>query len=125
MSRRKLRPGPHITSIDEVAEQELIFFHEKVYHKGWFWSWPLRMLRNCVGPAGCIRYAIPVGEDTRFSDEDILKAAKKLHGNTGRAAMEHAMMILNVWDDGALNAEGIIGQYERAGEAEEGFERKV
>lgn len=125
MSKRKLRPGPHITSIDELAEQELIFFHGKVYHKGWFWSWPLRMLRNCVGQKGCIRYAMPVGEDTRFPDEDILEAAKRLHGNTGRAAVEHAMMILNVWDDGVLSAEGIIDQYEGAGKMEEGFEQKV
>lgn len=113
MSKRKLRPGPHITSIDEVADQEFIFFHGKVYHRGWFCSWPLKMLRNCVGPAGCIRYAMPV-EETRFSDEDILMAAKRIHGNTSRAAMEHAMMILNVWDTGALNAEGVVDRYEDA-----------
>ena len=71
------------------------------------------MLRNCVGPAGCIRYAMPV-EETRFSDEDILMAAKRIHGNTSRAAMEHAMMILNVWDTGPLNAEGVVDRYEDA-----------
>lgn len=114
MSKRKLRPGPHITSIDEVAEQELIFFHGKVYHRGWFWSWQLKMLKNCVGPAGCIRYAMPIGGETRFSDEEILTAAKRLHGNTSRAAIEHAIMILNVWDNGNLNAEDVIDRYENA-----------
>ena len=34
--------------------------------------------------------------------------------NTSRAAMEHAMMILNVWDAGALNAEGVVDRYEDA-----------
>lgn len=114
MSRRKLWPGPHITSIDEVAKQELIFFHGKVYHRGWFLSWPTRMLMNCVGPAGCIQYAMPIGEDTRFSDEEILMAAKRLHGNTSRAAVEHAMMILNVWGKEWVSAEAVIAQYEGA-----------
>ena len=114
MSKRKLRPGPHITSTDEVAGQEFIFFHGKVYHWGWFCSWPLKMLRNCVGLKGCIQYAMPIGEKTRFSDEEILMVAKRLHGNTSRAAMEHALMILNVWDNGVLNAGEVIDRYEDA-----------
>jgi len=38
----KFKPGDPITSLDELATQDFIYCHCKVYHKGWFQSWPLR-----------------------------------------------------------------------------------
>jgi hypothetical protein len=33
--------GELITSLDEMLKQEFIFSREKVYHRGWFCSWPI------------------------------------------------------------------------------------
>ena len=43
---KKYTPGQRITSMDELAEQDMIYFvsggYCKPYHKGWFLSWSLR-----------------------------------------------------------------------------------
>lgn len=39
---KKYYKGRVIRSLDELAKQEFIFFGHKVYHKGWYLSWPLR-----------------------------------------------------------------------------------
>lgn len=31
-----------VTSLDELMEQEFIYCHGKVYHRGWFGSWQVR-----------------------------------------------------------------------------------
>lgn len=39
--RRKYRIGEPIRTVEELLEQELIYFNGKVVHRGWFLSWQL------------------------------------------------------------------------------------
>lgn len=41
---RKYRKGRLITSIDELSKQDFIYMNDKIYHQGWFQSWPLRTI---------------------------------------------------------------------------------
>ena len=50
--------GEPLRSLDEIAEQEFIYFRNyKVYHCGWFMSWPARQLL-LLAKDGAIRKAI-------------------------------------------------------------------
>lgn len=44
--KRKYKKGEPITSLDELAEQEFIYFGNVIYHKGWFQNWSL--VRVCI-----------------------------------------------------------------------------
>ena len=46
--KSKFKPGDPITTLDELAKQEFIYCHHKVYHKGWFWSWSLREIQAAL-----------------------------------------------------------------------------
>lgn len=46
--KRKYKKGEQITSIDELMEQEFIYCHHKVTHKGWFGSWQLRFAKQMI-----------------------------------------------------------------------------
>ena len=54
--KRKYRRGEQITSLDELAKQELVYFYDKIYHHGWFASWRFREVKNYV-QRGCLYYA--------------------------------------------------------------------
>ena len=56
--KRKYRKGGHILSLDELAQQDLVYWHDKIEPRGWFMSWQLSMAARCIGPNGCIYYAI-------------------------------------------------------------------
>lgn len=118
MSKRKLRPGPHILSLDELARQEFIFVQftkaqkPKAIHKGWFLSWQFKSVLNWIGGNGYIFYAMPATAETRFSDAEIIAAEDRLFGMATVRAREEAVEILNTWDDGLLNAEDVIDRYE-------------
>lgn len=36
---RKYEKGEIVTNISEIAGEEFIYFHNKIYHKGWWQSW--------------------------------------------------------------------------------------
>lgn len=57
MAKRKFRPGEKILSLDEVARQEHIYFHGKIYHRGWFKSWQIGWVAARIR-FGELRYAI-------------------------------------------------------------------
>lgn len=40
----KFKAGEQLRSLDEIAKQEFIFCRHKIYHRGWFMSWPVRSL---------------------------------------------------------------------------------
>lgn len=42
---KKYEPGKKIQTLDELAEQEFVICVGKVYHRGWFVSWPLRQCK--------------------------------------------------------------------------------
>lgn len=66
----KFLVGPRIWSFDDLIRQEFIFFGPKVYHRGWFMSWPMRTVEFALR-RGDIRYAMRreyTNERQRFSD---------------------------------------------------------
>ena len=54
--KRKYRRGDKITSLDELAKQEFIYFLHKVTHVQWFMSWQFR-LAKCYIDRGWLYYA--------------------------------------------------------------------
>lgn len=62
-SKRKYRVGEPVKSMDELIEQEFVYWHEKIYHRGWFMSWPLNMASKAVR-RGEIFKSIHRGDET-------------------------------------------------------------
>lgn len=60
--KRKYRKGKQITSLDELAKQEFIYFHHKITHCGWFMSWQFRMTQILL-ERGVLYYAEKVSEE--------------------------------------------------------------
>ena len=56
MSKRKYRKGDKITSIDELAKQEFVYFFDKITHNGWFGSWQFRLALRYI-ERGFLYYA--------------------------------------------------------------------
>ena len=48
MERRKYRKGDPVASVNELLDQEFVYWHDKIYAKGWYLSWPLRMAHKAV-----------------------------------------------------------------------------
>ena len=49
--------GERIKSLDELMQQDLIYFHERVCNIGWFQNWQLRFTRACMD-RGCVYKAV-------------------------------------------------------------------
>lgn len=56
MSKRKYRKGDKITSLDELAKQEFVYFFDKITHHGWFKSWQFSLAERYI-ERGCLYYA--------------------------------------------------------------------
>ena len=56
---RKYRQGRIITSINELIDQEFIYIHHKIWHKGWFRSLQFGYLQTLI-EKGFVRYAIKI-----------------------------------------------------------------
>lgn len=46
--KRKYRKGEQVRSVNELLDQEFVYWHDKIYARGWFLSWPLRMAWKAV-----------------------------------------------------------------------------
>lgn len=57
--KRKYCKGERITSLEELANQEFIFFHHKITHNGWFMSWQFRMAKSLID-RGVLYYAVRI-----------------------------------------------------------------
>lgn len=55
--KRKYRRGDPIHSLDELMDQDFVYWHDKIYARGWFASWQLNMVHKQV-TAGKIFRAI-------------------------------------------------------------------
>ena len=55
--KRKYRKGEPITSLDELAKQEFIYFLDKITHRGWFESWQFRLAERYI-KRGMLFYAV-------------------------------------------------------------------
>jgi hypothetical protein len=51
--KRKYRKGDKITSLDELANQEWIYFYDKITHNGWFMSWQFGLAMRYI-KRGCL-----------------------------------------------------------------------
>lgn len=65
--KRKYRKGTKITSLDELAKQEFIYFYDKITHAGWFTSWQFSLAVRYI-QRGCLYYADKV-ERRGITDE--------------------------------------------------------
>ena len=54
--KRKYRKGKKITSLDELANQQFIYLHDKITHRGWFASWQFSSVLRYID-RGCLYYA--------------------------------------------------------------------
>ena len=80
MGKRKYKKGGPITSLEELAKQDFVYFFDKIQPKGWFKSWQIRYAEGQI-KLGRIFYAIKTVPDTiickkcnrRFADESELK----------------------------------------------------
>ena len=115
MGRRKWRKGPHITLLDELARQEVVFWWDKPQSKGWFLSWQFRMASQAIQNGRVIRYAMPEGSSCRFSDEDILRAERRLRTEPTLEGRQELIKLLNRIDPGRGDVHDVIDRYEGKG----------
>ena len=59
MSKKKWKADRLIVDLNDLWTQEFIVWHGKVYHKGWFYGWQLRMCKIAID-AGMIRKAVSI-----------------------------------------------------------------
>lgn len=61
---RKYKPGETVKDMNELADQEFIYFHHKIYHTGWFGSWSFSWI-NTQLKRGLLKKAIKIEEETK------------------------------------------------------------
>ena len=59
---RKYKKGTTITTLGELMEQEFVWCHGKVFHKGWFVSWPMRLAAHYIS-SGALSKATKVTKE--------------------------------------------------------------
>jgi hypothetical protein len=59
---KKYRKGAKVTSLNELMEQEFVYWWNKITPKGWFQNWQLRMAQQAID-SGCIRLAVKIEKD--------------------------------------------------------------
>jgi len=45
---RKYKKGALINSLEELMQQDFIYFYDKVYHKGWFRGWQIGWVKSQI-----------------------------------------------------------------------------
>lgn len=115
MSKRKYRRGPRIHSLDELVRQDVVFWVDKPTPKGWFISWQLRMTVNSIGKNGVIFYAMPAGVTSRFTDEEIIQAERRLRTDPTLNGRTELIRKLNMWDKGTGDINDVIDRMVAAG----------
>lgn len=68
MRKRKYRPGRLITSLDDLAAQEFVYWNDKITHHGWVMSWQMHMAQQAI-QAGIIRAAERIDTDAGANDD--------------------------------------------------------
>ena len=115
MSKRKYRRGSHIRSMDELVRQEVVFWKDKPTHKGWFMSWQLGMTAKTIGEKGIIYYAMPAGVTSRFEDEEIIQAERRLRTKPTLNGRTELIRRLNMLDNGSGDINDVIDRMVAAG----------
>lgn len=65
--KRKFSKGAQITSLDELAKQEFVYFFDKITHHGWFGSWQFSLARRYI-ERGVLFYAERIEEHEKQAD---------------------------------------------------------
>ena len=77
MYKRKYTKGEKITSLDELVQQEFVYWHDKITHQGWVTSWQLRMaclaIQNGVIFNGKTVDALTVGVEKDITMNNVYK----------------------------------------------------
>ena len=60
--KRKYQQGNVVSSLDELAVQELVYINGKIYHSGWWASMQFRLVKRLMDD-GHIRKAERICED--------------------------------------------------------------
>lgn len=45
---RKYKKGPKVTSLDELMEQEFVYWNDKIEPYGWFQNWQIHMAHGAI-----------------------------------------------------------------------------
>ena len=56
------KPGEAIADMNELANQDFVFFMSKIYHKGWFGSWSFSWINTQI-KRGNLKKAIKIEEE--------------------------------------------------------------
>lgn len=112
MSKRKWRRGPKILSLDELVRQDVVFWSDKPQPRGWFMSWQFRMAADAIGKSGVIFYALPADKTTRFSDEDVIRAERRMRTPPTLEGRRSLIEILNTFDRGHGDVDDVIDEWE-------------
>lgn len=59
---KKYRKGAKVTSLNELMEQDFVYWWNKITPKGWFQNWQLRMAQQAID-FGRIRLAVKIEKD--------------------------------------------------------------
>jgi hypothetical protein len=59
---KKYRPGPKIMSLNELMEQEFVFWGPKIEPRAWFQNWQIHMAMNSI-KGGFIRQAVKIEKE--------------------------------------------------------------
>ena len=51
-------------SLNELVEQEFVYFNDKITARGWFESWPIRTAKDAI-KHGAIRAAIKIEREDK------------------------------------------------------------
>lgn len=61
---KKYRPGPKVHSLNELMEQDFVYWWDKITPKGWFSSWQLSMAQKAID-RGIIRTAVKIESEDK------------------------------------------------------------
>jgi hypothetical protein len=62
--RKQYRPGPKVHFLNELMEQDFVYWWDKITPKGWFLSWQLRMAQGAIDK-GIIRTAVKIESEEK------------------------------------------------------------
>ena len=65
MAKRKYRPGPKIHSLNELMEQDFVYWGYKIEPKSWFSKWQIQMAQTAI-ERGSIRQAVKAEDETKI-----------------------------------------------------------
>lgn len=64
MSKKRYRPGPKIHSLNELMEQDFVYWVDKIEPKAWFQNWQIHMAQYVI-ERGSIRQAIKIESEDK------------------------------------------------------------